>query len=130
MSTGRSPKGERSPEGRWKVAKGRDERGNTHDDCLALAKTIRALTLRERAVLFHMNWCPACKQYDAYDECVDCRGKLLPLPLPGFFYKDGHDRFTITKIESDIYTVESPFLATQTLTETELHKRYPDWEQP
>ena len=63
-----------------KVAKGRDERGNTHDDCLALAKTIRALTLRERAVLFNMKWCPACEHYDTYDECVDCRGPLVPLP--------------------------------------------------
>lgn len=63
-----------------KVAAGRDKRGNTHEDCLELAETIRALTLRERAVLFHMKWCPVCEHYDAYDECVDCRGKLVPLP--------------------------------------------------
>lgn len=114
-----------------KAAKGRDERGNTHDDCVALAKRLRALTLRERAVLFHMKWCPACEQYDAYDECVDCRGKLVPLPSPGDFYKDGHDRFTIAKVEAGIYTVGSAFLGTETFTETEFHQRFPaDWEQP
>jgi hypothetical protein len=116
------------------VAGGRDDRGNTHDDCLALAHKIRALALRERAVLFGMKWCPTCEHYDAYDTCVtrECQGKLLPLPTVGMFYKDGHDRFTIAKIEGDIYTVESPFLPTETLTETELQKRWPgdQWEGP
>jgi hypothetical protein len=62
------------------IAKDDDKYGRTHEDCLALAERIRALSKRERAVLFGMNWCPACEDFDAYDECVHCRGKLVPMP--------------------------------------------------
>jgi|AntRauTorckE6833_2_1112554.scaffolds.fasta_scaffold10758_5 hypothetical protein len=63
-----------------KVEAGRDQYGNTHEDCLELAKKIRALTRRERAIMFGLSWCPTCTNFEPYNECCECKGKLVPIP--------------------------------------------------
>ncbi len=54
-------------------------REKNHPFCIDLATKYRALTLRERALVLNMRWCPSCKDYDAYDACFRCGTKLEPL---------------------------------------------------
>jgi hypothetical protein len=62
------------------IAKGTDQYGRTHGECLELAEKIRALTKRERAIMFGLSWCPACEDFEPYEECCRCNGKLVPIP--------------------------------------------------
>lgn len=61
------------------ISKGRDSYGNTHEDCLALAKLYRELTVRERAIVLNMGWCPKCEDYSCCGICHECNGPLDPL---------------------------------------------------
>jgi NAD+ synthetase len=93
-------------------------------------KVLKATRRIERMTRHKLN--PACPTLGERSDLLEYEILTDTLPgslLVGMSYADGHDRFEITKIEGGEYTVESPHLATEVLTEATLRSRFPgSWE--
>jgi NAD+ synthase len=95
-----------------------------------VAKLLVAARKIERMTRHKFN--PNCPTLGEREDLIeyDIITDTLPTPLRvGMTYSDGHDGFEITKIEDGEFTVASPHLATEILTEATLRGRFPgSWE--
>ena len=95
-----------------------------------VAKVLKAARRIERQTRHKFN--PNCPTLGDREDLVEYGILTDELPIMfqlGMAYKDGHDRFEITKVEGDMFTVDSKFLGTEVLPSAQLRVRFPgSWE--